>query len=127
MDCISGRAEATFAPSIAEGPPPRRTWLIAASSALFALTVGVAAPAAAQAGSAATTVEQQKVVPGEFNGDLRLLPKVPIGAVAPKIYRPLDEGTVRHEIRRRRVNQCARIPTRPASADARRRRRILRG
>ena len=61
----------------------------AAAGVLFALTIGVAAPAAAQVGK---TVDGPKVVPFDLDIDLRLLPKLPAGSVAPKLYRPLLKG-----------------------------------
>ncbi|MEO8676112.1 MAG: hypothetical protein ABI569_11060, partial [Casimicrobiaceae bacterium] len=63
----------------------------AAATLLFALTIGAAAPAIAQSG-ATMTLDGPKVVPAELNMDLRKLPSLPAGSVAPKIYRPLLKG-----------------------------------
>ena len=89
MHLLSGRAAVT--PFFHQ---PARTYVhriscAAAAGILLALTIGVAAPAAAQIGK---TVDGPKVVPFDLNIDLRLLPKLPAGSVAPKLYRPLLKG-----------------------------------
>src|SRR6202165_6197915 len=52
--------------------------------------VGAAADAAAQ--GATLVVEQPKVFPAEFNGDLSLLPRTPLGTGEPRPYRPRLSG-----------------------------------
>jgi hypothetical protein len=48
--------------------------------------------AAESAAGAAVAYEQPKVVPAEFNGDVRSLPIAPLGASRPRSYRPLLRG-----------------------------------
>ena len=92
FDSASASASAMSVPSVTERFPARRRRWVTASSVLLALTVATAGPAGAQAGGPATTVDQPRIVPTEFNGDVRSLPKLPVGAVAPKFYRPLMKG-----------------------------------
>src|SRR4030095_650531 len=92
MHSIFTSTAVEIAPRFTAGFPSRAAWSVAASGALLALNLGFAASAGAQGAGAATTVERPKVVPAEFNGDLRMLPKAPSGPVAPKIYRPLLKG-----------------------------------
>jgi hypothetical protein len=72
------------------GGSPER-WPAAVAGIVFALTLGAAGPAIAQAGEA-KSVEGPKVVPAELNVDLRFLPALPAGSVGPKPYRPLLQG-----------------------------------
>jgi hypothetical protein len=88
MHLLSGRAVTPFS-SHPAGSSTLRTSCAAAASALLALTLGVAMPAAAQI---AKTVEGPKVVPFDLNIDLRQLPKLPGTAAVPKLYRPLLKG-----------------------------------
>jgi len=92
MHFIFTSTAGAIAPRFTAGFTSRAAWSVAFSGALLALSIGLPGSASAQGAGAATTVERPKVVPAEFNGDLRMLPKAPSGAVAPKIYRPLLKG-----------------------------------
>ena len=91
MPSISGRAAVAHLYDSAPRTSALRAACAAASAIVFALALGAAAPSRAQSGMV-STVDGPKVVPAEFNGDLRLLPKAPLGPVSPKPYRPRLKG-----------------------------------
>jgi hypothetical protein len=88
MFVIFGRARATPRRHAAPAQGSRAQFFVAVG---MAATLVASAPAGAAVGDA-VTVDGPKVVPAQFDGDLRFLPSLPSGAEGPVIYRPRLKG-----------------------------------